>query len=109
MSMLEKLLECLRPVQKPEKVFPKMLMVTTEKIEGKKIIEVKGLVCGWQPRCNFRYSFEDVRDRALVSMESQCCDLGGNAIIGLRFDSDIAGNTAFVSQVYGTAVLVEDA
>lgn len=106
--MFSKICKSLKPVEKPEKVVPKMFMVTTEGALGKDIVAVKGLVCAWQPRCNFKYGFEDVRDRALVALEVKCLALGGNAIIGLRFDSQIAGDTVFISHVYGTAVVLED-
>ena len=98
-----------KPVKKKVKPTTSMLMVTTEQIPGKKITEVKGLVSGWQPRSSFSYNWDDVRDLALVALERKCCEMGGNAIIGLRFDSDVAGDSAFISHVYGTAVIVEDA
>lgn len=104
-----------------------MLIVTTEKIEGYRIVEVKGPVFGLIVRSRgiggdilagikgliggeihqYTAMLEDSRKEALDRMIKNARAMGGNAIIMTRFDSGEIGQNMSEIVAYGTAVVVE--
>ena len=105
-----------------------MIITTTDQIEGKRIVEVKGLVQGNTVRArnvgrdiiaNFRniiggeivgYTnlMTEARSQASERMEAQAKELGANAIVGMRFVTSMVLAGASELLAYGTAVVVED-
>lgn len=106
-----------------------ILVVTTNDIPGKVITEVKGLVHGLIVRTptisqgffgNLKNIIggkndaltemcEQTREQAYLGMIDQARQLGANAIIAMRYDSDgIGGDQYRANEVfcYGTAVVV---
>ncbi len=106
-----------------------MIITTTASIEGKKIVEYKGVVFGeivsgvdfikdfaasitnvFGGRST---SYEDelikTRDEALLEMKNRAYKLGANAIVGVDFDYEILGanNGMLMVIASGTAVVVE--
>lgn len=104
-----------------------MIIVTTNDIAGKEIIEVKGLVQGSVVRAKhvgrdigaslktlvggeikgYSELMVEARGIALERMREEAEKLGANAIVGMRYQTaEIMGGTAEV-MAYGTAVVVE--
>lgn len=104
-----------------------MIIVTTNDIAGKEIIEVKGLVQGSVVRAKhvgrdigaslktlvggeikgYSELMMEARGIALERMRAEAEKLGANAIVGMRYQTaEIMGGTAEV-MAYGTAVVVE--
>ena len=103
-----------------------MLIVTSETIENKRIVEVLGLVQGAFARdstlgdmtglfSNLLKSEEkgaskilaNCREEALRILTQQAKDLGANAVIGLRFSTTMIRRDRPEVLVYGTAIVVE--
>ena len=107
-----------------------MIITTTNTIEGKRIVEYKGLVfgevvsgvnfikdffAGWTDTLGGRSSTyeseaQDARDDAVKEMAKRAEKMGANAIIGVELDYQIVGekNGMIMFNVIGTAVRVED-
>jgi len=104
-----------------------MLVVTTNEIPGKQILDVKGLVQGSTVRSKhvgrdigaglktlvggeikgYSDMMEESRNIALERMTSEAEKLNANAIVSMRYQtSSVMGGAAEVI-VYGTAVTVE--
>lgn len=106
-----------------------MLVVTTNDIAGKTIVDVKGVVHGLIVRTpTISQGFlgglkniiggknqaltdmcEQTREHAYLDMIEQAKALGANAIVAMRYDSDgIGGDQYRANEVfcYGTAVIV---
>ena len=106
-----------------------MIITTTPTIEGKKIIEYKGVVFGEvitgvdfikdfaAGLTNFfggrSKSYEGelmyARQHAISEMEQRAADMGANAVVGIDVDYEVlgqGGNMLMVS-ISGTAVIVE--
>lgn len=106
-----------------------MIVTTTPIIEGKKIIEYKGVVFGEvitgvdfikdfaAGLTNFfggrSKSYEGellyARQNAIAEMEQRAADMGANAVVGIDVDYEVlgqGGNMLMVS-ISGTAVVVE--
>ncbi|RDI36448.1 heavy metal-binding domain-containing protein [Falsibacillus pallidus] len=104
-----------------------MLVVTTEKIEGYEIKEVKGACYGLVVRSRgfagqvtaslrslvggeikeYTQLLEDARKQALDRMTKNAHAMGANAIIMFRFDSGEIGQNMSEIVAYGTAVVAE--
>ena len=72
-----------------------MIVVTTDVIEGKRTVEVYGLVIGR----------ETYPDPALARMVQSAEEMGANAVVGVRFAGEPSGMASMLA--YGTAVKVE--
>ncbi len=103
-----------------------MLIVTTMDIPGYKVDAVLGEVMGMTVRsanigANFIAGFKaigggeiseytklvyDSRNQVMQRMWEQCVQRGGNAIIGMRFDTGDIGQAFSEVCAYGTAVVV---
>jgi len=106
-----------------------MLITTTPSIEGKHIVEYKGIVCGevisginfikdfTAGLSNFfggrSATYEDeliqARENALREMEQRASNLGANAVVGVDIDYEVLGadNGMIMVSVSGTAVRYE--
>ena len=106
-----------------------MIITTTPSVEGKKIVEYKGIVSGevifgmnflkdfgasirdfFGGRSN---SYEDAmlegRKTALQEMESRARELGANAIVGVSYGYETLGqsSTMIMVSISGTAVVID--
>jgi len=106
-----------------------MISTTTQNIEGKKIVEYKGIVFGevisgvdvikdfTAGLSNFfggrsgTYEKELVtsRQNALAEMEQRAAELGANAVVGVDIDYEVLGanNGMMMVTASGTAVVIE--
>ncbi len=103
-----------------------MIVVTTDKIEGKEIVEVLGLVMGSTIRAKHigkdlmasvrqlvggeikEYSemLREARKEAIKRMVEEAEKLGANAVINVRFTTSMVMSGAAEILAYGTAVKV---
>ena len=103
-----------------------MIVTTTPSIEGKKIIEYKGIVNGevisgidfvkdfaasftniFGGRSNsYENELCDARNQAIKEMESRAKALGANAIVGVDIDYETISNMLMIT-ASGTAVVIE--
>ena len=106
-----------------------MIVTTTANVDGKKIVEYKGIVFGevvsgvnvlkdfTAGMRNFfggrSGSYEEelvqARQNALKEMEQRAADLGANAVVGVDIDYEVlgAGNGMLMVTASGTAVVAE--
>lgn len=104
-----------------------MIVVTTENITGYKVKEVKGQVFGLIVRSRglggniiaglrslvggeiheYTAMLEDARKQAVDRLVKNAAEMGGNAIVMMRFDSSEIGQDMSEVLAYGTAVVVE--
>lgn len=106
-----------------------MIITTTPAIEGKKIVEYKGVVFGEvisgvnfikdfaAGLSNFfggrSESYEEelisARESAMKEMEQRACELGANAVVGVDIDYEVLGadNGMLMVTASGTAVWYE--
>jgi uncharacterized protein YbjQ (UPF0145 family) len=88
-----------------------MLVVTTDQIDGWEIQRVCGEVYGVALRANpapdsdGEKGLSDTRGEVITRMLDQARTKGGNAVVGLRFDSSGAGSEGSELCAYGTAVV----
>ncbi len=107
---------------------PEFMIVTSDEIPGKKIIEVYGLVRGNTIRArhvgrdilaglrnivggevsDYTKMIAESREQALDRMTAEAMTLGANAIVALRFGTSSMMQGAAELLAYGTAVKVED-
>jgi uncharacterized protein YbjQ (UPF0145 family) len=105
-----------------------MIVVTTEAVEGKRIVQTFGLVRGNTIRARhigrdimaglknivggeiseYTKLMGEAREQALDRMRSEAKMLGANAIIGTRFTTSVIMGGAAELLAYGTAVKVEE-
>lgn len=105
-----------------------MILVTSSSIQGQRIVKTLGLVRGNSVRCRhvgkdlmaflrnlvggeipeYTKMIAESREQALDRMSQQAVELGGNAVLDIRFTT--AGVTKGASELlaYGTAVIIED-
>lgn len=104
-----------------------MLIVTTDHIPGKEIIELKGFVKGSTVRCKhigkdigasfktlvggeldgYNEMLVEARQIAIGRMADEAKAMGANAIIGVRLMSSAVMAGAAEMVAYGTAVVIE--
>ena len=105
-----------------------MILTTTPGVEGKKIVEYKGIVFGEViSGVNFIKDFAaglsnifggrsksyegellEAREAALREMEGRAASLGANAVIGVDVDYEVLGNgNMLMVTASGTAVVIE--
>ena len=105
-----------------------MMVTTTHLCPGKRIVEVLGLVQGSSIRArhigkDLTAAFKNItggevteytklmaeaREQALDRMRESAAQMGGNAVIGVRFITTSVMQHASELLVYGTAVIIED-
>ncbi|KLN60816.1 MULTISPECIES: YbjQ family protein [Kiloniella] len=106
-----------------------MQIVTTDSIEGKRIVAYKGIVSGDAiVGANFVKDFfakvtdvlggraggyekalRGAKDHAMNDMIEQAQETGANAIIGVDLDYESIGGSMLMVSANGTAVVLEDA
>ena len=104
-----------------------MIIVTSEQIEGKKIVKTLGLVKGSSIRARhmgrdivaglrtivggeipeYTQMMAQARDEAVNRMVKQAEETGANAIVSARFVTSMVMQNAAEILAYGTAVVVE--
>ena len=106
-----------------------MIVTTTQSIEGKKIVEYKGIVFGevisgvdvvkdmvaglsnfFGGRSNtYETELVNARESALREMEERAAKLGANAVVGVDIDYEVLGanNGMLMVTASGTAVRYE--
>lgn len=106
-----------------------MIITTTPNIEGKKIVEYKGIVCGevisgvdfikdfTAGLTNFfggrSKSYEgeliESRERAVEELKQRAAERGANAVVGVDIDYEVLGQGGNMLMVTasGTAVVIE--
>lgn len=106
-----------------------MIITTTPSVEGKKIVEYKGIVFGevvngvdfvkdfaagltnfFGGRSNsYEGELIQARENALREMEQRAVQVGANAIVGVDIDYEVLGqgNNMLMVTASGTAVIVE--
>ena len=105
-----------------------MIVTTTPRIEGKRIVRTLGLVRGNTIRARhvgkdimaglrnvvggeiseYTKLFAEAREQSLDRMVAEALSLGGNAVVEVRFSTSMVMSAAAELLVYGTAVVVED-
>ena len=107
----------------------KMIVTTTQSVEGRKIVEYKGIVFGevisgvnmvedmmagltniFGGRSNtYETELINARQNALKEMEERAFQLGANAVVGVDIDYEVLGadNGMLMVTASGTAVRVE--
>ena len=102
-----------------------MIVTTTQSVEGMRIVEYKGIVCGEISGVNFvrdiaasftnflggrSGSYEDeligARQNALEEMQERAAAMGANAVVGVDIDYEVLGadNGMLMVTASGTAV-----
>ena len=101
-----------------------MIIVTTEKIQGREISETLGMVKGNTIRAKhigkdilaglksiiggeikqYTEALSEAREQAMERMVSQAQEMGADAIVGIRFSTSQVMPNAAELLVYGTAV-----
>lgn len=106
-----------------------MISTTTTSIEGKRIVEYRGIVFGevisgvnfvrdiaasfsnfFGGRSNsYEQELVQARENALREMEQRAASLGANAVVGVDIDYEVLGadNGMLMVTASGTAVIVE--
>ncbi|MBO5330405.1 putative heavy metal-binding protein [Anaerotignum sp.] len=106
-----------------------MIVTTTQNVEGRKIVEYKGIVFGevisgvdvvkdmvaglsnfFGGRSNtYETELVNARESALREMEERAAKLGANAVVGVDIDYEVLGanNGMLMVTASGTAVRVE--
>ncbi|MBN1125315.1 MAG: YbjQ family protein [Sedimentisphaerales bacterium] len=104
-----------------------MIITTTDRIEGKRIIKTLGLVRGNTIRCrhlgndimaglknlvggeisNYTKLMAESREQAIDRMIEEAQKLGANAVIQVRFATSMVMTSASEILAYGTAVVME--
>ncbi|WP_297548894.1 heavy metal-binding domain-containing protein [Thermococcus sp.] len=104
-----------------------MIVVTTEKIPGYRIVEVKGLARGGVVMAThlgrdilaglrnlvggevkeYTEMMAEAREIALQRMIENAKEMGANAVIGMRFMTSNVGQRMAEVYAFGTAVIVE--
>jgi uncharacterized protein YbjQ (UPF0145 family) len=104
-----------------------MLVTTTNTIEGRRVLEYKGLVAGEAILCAnmFRDLFASIRDivggrsgayervlndareTAIGDMTEMARNLGANAVIGVDLDYETIGSGMLMVSATGTAVWID--
>ncbi|NPA17240.1 heavy metal-binding domain-containing protein [Persephonella sp.] len=103
-----------------------MIITTTDTVEGKKIIEYRGIVSsqaviginvvrdmfarirdfiGGRTR-SYEKELEKYRNQLLQELEEKARELGANCIVGVNFSYEMYQSMLMIS-VWGTAVVVE--
>lgn len=104
-----------------------MIVVNTETVPGKRIVEVKGLVQGNTIRAKhigrdfmaglknlvggeltgYTELLTEARREAMSRMLAQASQLGANAVLNVRFTTSSVAQGAAELYAYGTAVVLE--
>lgn len=104
-----------------------MIVTTTPSIEGRKIVDYKGVVVGEAIMgANFvrdifasvtdiiggrsgayESKLVDARQTAMAEIKEEALALGTNAIVGVDLDYEVVGESMLMVSISGTAVIIE--
>ncbi|MBY6157342.1 heavy metal-binding domain-containing protein [Pseudooceanicola nitratireducens] len=104
-----------------------MIITTTQAIEGKRIVDYRGIVVGEAimgvnvvrdffagitdiiggRSGAYESKLQDARDTAMGEIEARARSLGANAVVGVDLDYEVVGDSMLMVSVSGTAVVVE--
>lgn len=104
-----------------------MIVTTTGHIEGKKIVDYRGIVVGEAimganivrdffagitdivggRSGAYESKLQDARDTALRELEQRASVMGANAVVGVDLDYEVVGESMLMVSASGTAVVVE--
>ena len=104
-----------------------MIVTTTPSIEGRKIVDYKGVVVGEAIMgANFvrdifasvtdiiggrsgayESKLVDARQTAMAEIKEEAWALGANAIVGVDLDYEVVGESMLMVSISGTAVIIE--
>lgn len=104
-----------------------MIITTTNTIEGKRIIDYRGIVVGEAimganvvrdffagitdivggRSGAYEAKLQDARDTAMRELEQRAVSMGGNAVVGVDLDYEVVGDSMLMVSVSGTAVVIE--
>jgi len=103
-----------------------MIITTTNTIEGRKIIDYKGIVVGEAimganvvrdvfasitdivggRSGAYESKLQDARETALQELEERARAKGGDAVVGVDLDYEVVGNSMLMVSASGTAVVL---
>ncbi|MDA7425994.1 heavy metal-binding domain-containing protein [Thalassococcus lentus] len=104
-----------------------MILTTTPSIEGRKIIDYRGIVVGEAimganvvrdffagitdivggRSQAYESKLQDARDTAMRELEQRAAALGGDAVVGVDLDYEVVGDSMLMVSASGTAVVLE--
>ncbi len=104
-----------------------MIITTTQAIDGKRIVDYRGIVVGEAimganvvrdffagitdisggRSGAYESKLQDARDTAMGEIEARARSLGANAVVGVDLDYEVVGDSMLMVSVSGTAVVVE--
>lgn len=104
-----------------------MIVTTTNAIEGRKIIDYRGIVVGEAimganvvrdvfasitdivggRSGAYESKLQDARDTALNELEQRATALGADAVVGVDLDYEVVGQSMLMVSASGTAVVLE--
>lgn len=104
-----------------------MIITTTNTIEGRRIIDYKGIVVGEAimganvvrdvfasitdivggRSGAYESKLQDARDTAMRELQARAQALGANAVVGVDLDYEVVGNSMLMVSASGTAVLTD--
>ena len=104
-----------------------MIITTTQNIEGRKIIDYRGIVVGEAimganvirdffaqvtdivggRSGAYERKLQDAREVAFRELEQRAQNLGGNAVVGVDIDYEVVGQSMLMVSASGTAVVIE--
>ena len=87
-----------------------VVLVSSETVPGKKIVNVKGLVVAARPVSLTVAGIEDEIDALLDKLKKLAKEKGANAVVGVKIDVRRVGGAGLewaLLMAYGTAVNVE--
>jgi uncharacterized protein YbjQ (UPF0145 family) len=82
-----------------------MLTVTTDRIEGRRIVEYLGIVGGRVG--GYEKALRGAKDAAFEDMIEEARALGTNAVVGVDLDYETVGESMLMVSANGTAVRLE--
>lgn len=105
----------------------KMILTTTNTVEGHKVTDYRGIVVGEAimganvvrdffagvtdiiggRSGAYESKLQDARDTAMAELEQRAAALGANAVIGIDLDYEVVGDSMLMVSVSGTAVILQ--
>ena len=104
-----------------------MIVTTTNSIEGRKVVDYRGIVVGEAivganivrdffagitdivggRSGAYETKLQDARDTALRELEERAASKGANAVIGVDLDYEVVGDSMMMVSASGTAVVLD--
>ena len=103
-----------------------MILTTTNSVEGRKIIDYRGIVVGEAimganvvrdffagvtdiiggRSGAYESKLQDARDTAMRELEDRAVEVGANAVVGIDLDYEVVGDSMLMVSASGTAVVL---